>query len=74
LDMIMGSGMGGTETFRRMKEINPKQRAIIVSGYAESAQVGQAQQLGAGAYLRKPVSLEKLAQAIRTELDRDRPE
>lgn len=74
LDMIMGSGMGGTETFRRMKEINPKQRAIIVSGYAESAQVGQAQQLGAGAYLRKPVGLEKLAQAIRTELDRDRPE
>ncbi len=70
LDMIMGGGIDGTETYRQMKEINPSQRAIIFSGYAESARVGMAQELGAGAYLRKPVSLDKLAQAVRYELDR----
>ncbi len=70
LDMIMGGGIDGTETYRQMKEINPQQRAIIFSGYAESARVGMAQELGAGAYLRKPVSLDKIAQAVRNELDR----
>ncbi|MCA1809603.1 MAG: ATP-binding protein [Kiritimatiellia bacterium] len=70
LDMIMGSGIDGTETFRQLKKRNPRQRAIILSGYSESARVAAAQALGAGSYLRKPVSLEKLAQAVRQELDR----
>jgi PAS domain S-box-containing protein len=70
LDMVMGSGMDGTETYQQMKILNPKQKAIIVSGYAESPRVNQAHNLGAAIYLRKPVTFEKLCKAVREELNR----
>jgi len=70
LDMIMGNGMDGAQIYQELKAINPKQRAIIVSGYAESPQITLAQALGAGACLHKPVTLEKLSKAVRQELDR----
>ncbi|MGI5837444.1 MAG: hypothetical protein ACOX87_13280 [Chloroflexota bacterium] len=65
----MPDGIDGTETYRQVLEIRPGQRAITVSGYAESDRVVDAQALGAGSYVRKPVTLEKLARAIRRELD-----
>ncbi len=70
LDMVMGSGMDGAQTFERMKDLHPGQKSIIVSGYSESPRVDLAQSLGAGAYLRKPVTIEKLGRAVREELDR----
>ena len=69
LDMIMGAGIEGSETFRRLKMVRPSLRAIIVSGFAETEQVREAQRLGAGAYVRKPYTMEKLARALRSELD-----
>jgi PAS domain S-box-containing protein len=72
LDMVMPPGMDGAESYRRMREIRPGQRAIIVSGFAPSDRVEQAQALGAGAYVRKPVTMEKLARAAREELGRAR--
>ena len=73
LDMIMPTGMDGAECFRRVQEIRPDQKAIIVSGFSESELVRQAQVLGAGSYLRKPVTREKLAEAVRNELDKPVP-
>ena len=70
LDMVMPPGIGGAETYRRAVELRPAQRAIILSGYTDSDQVTLAQSLGAGAFLRKPVTLTHLAQAVRSELDR----
>jgi len=70
LDMIMAPGIDGLETYRRIKKINPDQRAIIASGYSESDQVKQAQALGAGQYIRKPYSMHKIAAAIRDELEK----
>ncbi|MCK4460627.1 MAG: response regulator, partial [candidate division Zixibacteria bacterium] len=70
LDMVMEPGIDGTETYRRALEINPTQRAIIVSGYAESDRVEVALEMGAGAFVRKPLSLKVLAVALRKELDR----
>jgi len=69
LDMIMGPGMNGAQAYQQMRELNPRQKAIIVSGYEESIKVTQAQSLGAGEYLRKPVSIDQLAKALRQELD-----
>lgn len=69
LDMIMPSGIDGAESYRRIAEIRPGQKAIIISGFSESERVKEAQQMGAGAYLRKPATLKKLAQAVRQELD-----
>jgi signal transduction histidine kinase/ActR/RegA family two-component response regulator len=68
LDMIMDPGIDGLETYRRVLAINPKQKAIIVSGFSETERVKKALELGAGAYVRKPYILEKIGMAIRKEL------
>ncbi|MBI5591570.1 MAG: CHASE2 domain-containing protein [Deltaproteobacteria bacterium] len=70
LDMIMPEGMDGLETYRRIISIHPGQKAIIASGYSESDRVRTLQQLGAGAYIQKPYTLDKIGLAVRTELDR----
>ncbi len=70
LDMIMAPGIGGLETYRRVLQINPQQKAIIVSGFSETEQVREAQKLGVGAYVKKPYILEKIGLAIRNELKR----
>lgn len=69
LDMIMDPGMDGLDTYRKMLEFNPHQKAIIVSGFSESERVTEAQKLGAGTYVKKPYVLEKLGLAVRKELD-----
>ena len=48
---------------------HPKQKAVIVSGYSETDRVREAQRLGAGVYLKKPYSLEKIGLALRSELN-----
>ena len=70
LDMIMDPGMDGLDTYRKILEIHPHQKAIIVSGFSETERVTKAQALGAGAYVKKPYVLEKLGLAVRKELDR----
>ncbi|MFZ5568795.1 MAG: ATP-binding protein [Thermodesulfobacteriota bacterium] len=69
LDMIMDPGMDGLETYRRILELRPGQKAIVTSGFTESERVNEILRLGAGAYLRKPYLLEKIGLAIRRELD-----
>lgn len=71
LDMVMDPGIDGCETWRRVVEQFPGQRAIIASGFAESERAHEARRLGAGAYIKKPYTLEKIAIAVRRELDRD---
>jgi CheY-like chemotaxis protein len=68
LDMIMDPGMDGLDTYRRILETRPHQKAIIVSGFSETERVHTAQSLGVGAYLRKPYIIEKLGLAVRKEL------
>ena len=70
LDMIMPPGMNGLETYRQVLTIVPGQKAVIASGYAETERVQEAQRLGAGSYIRKPYTLEKIGLAVRSELDR----
>ncbi|MBA7710485.1 hypothetical protein ES703_119428 [subsurface metagenome] len=68
--MIMDPGIDGYETYKRIIEFHPNQKAIIVSGFSETERVKEAQRLGAGAYVKKPFLLEKIGLAIRAELDR----
>ena len=70
LDMIMDPGLNGRETYERIIKIHPNQNAIIVSGFAETEDVKEAQKLGAGKYIKKPLTLEKIGIAIRDELKR----
>ncbi|MBD3235058.1 MAG: PAS domain S-box protein, partial [candidate division Zixibacteria bacterium] len=70
LDMVMPPGMDGTETYQKALKINPEQKAIIISGFAESERVKMLQELGAGEYIRKPLNMKSLSAAVRRELER----
>ena len=70
LDMIMAPGIDGLDTYRKILEFKPGQKAILASGYSKSERVREAMKLGAGAYVKKPYLIEKIGLAIRTELDR----
>ena len=70
LDMIMPPGEDGLDTYQKILEFKPQQKAIVTSGYAESNRVRQLQQLGAGAFVKKPYSLQTIGLAIKSELDR----
>ncbi len=70
LDMIMEPGMDGLETYKKILDFRPGQKAVIASGYAETDRVKEAMRLGVGAYVKKPYTIEKLGKAVRDELDR----
>jgi len=69
LDMVM-DGIDGAETYRKILEFQPEQKAIILSGYAISQRVQEALRLGAGTFVSKPVTLKALVTAVRDELDK----
>ncbi len=68
LDMVMGPGMNGLETYRRMLRMVPGQKAIIVSGFAEHGDIEAAHRLGAADFVRKPYTLARLGRAVREAL------
>jgi signal transduction histidine kinase/ActR/RegA family two-component response regulator len=70
LDMIMDSDMDGLETYKKIIELYPRQKAIIVSGFSETERVKEAQKLGSGMYVKKPYLFEKIGMAVREELDK----
>ena len=70
LDMIMDPGNDGLETYRKILEFNPNQKAIIVSGFSETNLVKEVQRLGAGKYIKKPYTLEKIGVAVKEELEK----
>ncbi len=48
LDMIMDPGMDGLDTYKKIIEMRPDQKAIIASGFSESVRVKVVQSLDAG--------------------------
>ncbi|MBW1801581.1 MAG: response regulator, partial [Deltaproteobacteria bacterium] len=70
LDMIMDPCINGSETYERIIEIHPNQKAIIVSGFVKTGEVKKAQKLGAGQYIKKPFQLEKIGIVVKEELEK----
>jgi len=68
LDMIMDPGLDGLDTYKKILEIHPEQKAIIASGFSETDRAKELQSLGAGAYIKKPFLLEKIGLAVKEEL------
>jgi CheY-like chemotaxis protein len=71
LDMYMEPGMDGLDTYRQVLKQQPRQKAIIASGYSETWRVREAQKLGVGRYLRKPFLMNTVGAAVRAELDKE---
>ena len=68
LDMIMDPGINGRKIYERIIELYPNQKAIIVSGFAETDDVKETQKLGAGKFIRKPLTLERIGLAAKEEI------
>jgi CheY-like chemotaxis protein len=64
LDLMM-PGIGGIEVLRRLKRTHPKIEVIILTGHGSEHEEQMAAELGAFAYLKKPVNIELLAQVMR---------
>ncbi|WP_028586044.1 cache domain-containing protein [Desulfogranum mediterraneum] len=70
LDMILAEAeMDGLETYRGIIQVCPGQKAIIVSGYAETERVKEAICSGVGRFVKKPYSVAKIGVAIRDTLE-----
>ncbi len=68
LDMLMDPGINGRQTYEKIIELHPGQNAVIVSGYTQTDDVKETQRMGAGQYIKKPVTLEKFGLAVKEAL------
>ena len=66
----MPKGIGGRETYEEIIKFRPGQKAIIASGFSETEDVKIAQTLGAGRYVKKPYTMEKIGLAVKEELEK----
>lgn len=73
LDMIMAPGIGGRETYEAILRRRPGQPAIIASGFAETEDIRRTLEMGAGAAVLKPYTIERIGTAVRDELRRAKP-
>ena len=68
LDMIMDPGINGCETYRQILEHAPNLKGIITSGYSSAEDIQNALGLGISQVIKKPYSLQELAQALSLEI------
>jgi len=59
-------GMDGLEVLRQTKKAYPDIEVIILSGYGTKAAEAEARKLGAFDYLQKPVTIDVLAEKIKS--------
>ena len=64
LDMLMEPGISGLQTYDAILLLNPRQKAVVVSGFSESVDVKKTLKLGASSFVKKPYSLDQLAKAV----------
>jgi CheY-like chemotaxis protein len=63
MDMIM-PGMGGGETFDRLKEIDPDIKVLLSSGYSINGQATKILRRGCDGFIQKPFNMNQLAQKV----------
>ena len=68
LDMVM-PGISGSETFNRLREINPGVRVLLSSGYSLNGEAQHIMDRGCNGFLQKPFQIEKLSQKVREMLE-----
>jgi PAS domain S-box-containing protein len=68
LDLTIVGGMGGEETFRQLKKLNPDLRAIISSGYDSEDMMRRFLDMGFCGYLSKPFRVGELGKILKKVL------
>lgn len=64
LDMLMPPGQNGRITYEQILRFQPRQKAIIVSGFAEDDDVRATLKMGASSFLGKPYTIQELGLAV----------
>jgi len=68
LDMIMPD-MSGGETYDRLKDIHPKVKVLLSSGYSINGQATEILDRGCNGFIQKPFRIKELSQKLREVLD-----
>ncbi|MEO0293343.1 MAG: PAS domain S-box protein [candidate division WOR-3 bacterium] len=69
LDLTIPGGIGGEATLHRLKEIDPKVKAIVSSGYAEDPIMAEYKRYGFKAVVRKPYKYEELLEVVKKVIE-----
>lgn len=69
LDLKM-PGIHGVEVLRKTKELAPEIEVIILTGHGTTKDMDECMQLGAFAYMNKPVNIEELSATIKAANDK----
>jgi len=64
LDMVM-PGISGSETFDRLRAVNPGVKVLLSSGYSLNGEAQHIMDRGCDGFLQKPFQIEKLSQKVR---------
>jgi nitrogen-specific signal transduction histidine kinase/ActR/RegA family two-component response regulator len=72
MDMIM-PGLSGGETFDRLKQINPRAKVLLSSGYSINGQASQIMERGCDGFIQKPFNLQQLSAKLRFILGDETP-
>jgi CheY-like chemotaxis protein len=64
LDLTVKGGMGGEETIKKIRAIDPEIKAVVSSGYAESPVIANYREYGFAAVLNKPYKLNALENCL----------
>ena len=64
LDLTIPGGKGGLDTFQMLKEIDPKVRAIVVSGYSNDPIMANYEKYGFSGVLEKPYKIEAISEML----------
>jgi two-component system cell cycle sensor histidine kinase/response regulator CckA len=68
IDMIMPQ-MGGRETFREIKKLNPEVKVLLATGYSQDGAAQRILEEGVRGFIQKPFDLPELSQKLREILD-----
>ena len=69
LDMVMPT-MGGGKAYDKMKEINPKVKVLLSSGYSIDGEAAEILKRGCKSFIQKPFMINVLAKEIRDILNK----
>lgn len=70
MDLTIPGGMGGTETIKRLREIDPAVAAIVSSGYSNAPVMANYAEYGFGGAVCKPYAAETMLRELERVLDR----
>jgi len=72
MDLTIPGGMGGKETIKKLKDIDPSAKAIVSSGYATDPIMSEYKKYGFSAVIAKPYSVKQVKETLQSLIKRKR--